>query len=167
MTPTLELIYTYGYPALIVIGNVSNILAFFVLQRNKFRKSSVSFFLRAYAIANLCQLDIILTVEWFCNILKTTSVQNRTDLMCRLWSFITNVTSYSGIWFLVMMVLDRLIFITSKTRAKSYCTTFAAKTICIFVLVGLVVVSIHAMWTFDLQVDIHKCLVKHYSYAKV
>ncbi|XP_005089826.1 uncharacterized protein LOC101845814 [Aplysia californica] len=144
-------LFRYASPVVIVLGNISNLMALFVLQRKKLRRSSVCFYLSAYAVANLCVLDFLLAVAWVCFVFQKPYVTFLADWTCRLWMFLTNVMTFSGIWFVVVMNIDRLIYLTSKTKAKSYCTAFAAKTIVIFVVIGLVVVSIHAMWTYALQ----------------
>ena len=144
------LLFCYIHPVVIALGNISNIMAVVVLRRDRFSQSSVSFYLAAYAVCNLCILNIIDAIDWYCLVFQKPKFTQFADWTCRLWSFLTYVILYTGIWFLVAMDIDRLTFLTSPRKAKSYCTTFAAKTIAVFIAIGVVVVSVHAMWTFEL-----------------
>lgn len=154
-------ILRYTTPVIIVIGNLSNLMALFVLRRKKLRKNSVCFYMCAYAMANLFILNLMLGVAWFCFTFNKVYVTNLTDWSCRLWSFITNVVTYSGIWFVVAMNIDRLLYTTSRTSGKLRCSVFSAKAAVLAIMTGLIVVSIHAMWTFELQP--HGCYVPFYQ----
>lgn len=111
----------------------------------------------AYAVANLLTLNLMLGIGWFCFAFNKIYVSNLTDWSCRLWSFLTNVITYSGIWFVVAMNIDRLLFTLSRSSAQGHCSVFSAKAAVTAIVIGLVVVSIHAMWTFELQP--HGCYV--------
>ncbi|CAG5135710.1 unnamed protein product [Candidula unifasciata] len=147
----------YMTPVVIITGNLSNLMALFVLRRKKLRRNSVCFYMCAYAIANLLTLNLMLGVGWVCFAFNKIYVSNLTDWSCRLWSFITNVITYSGIWFVVAMNIDRLLYTLSRSGGQGNCSVFSAKAAVTAIVIGLVVVSIHAMWTFELQP--HGCYV--------
>ena len=141
----------YVTPSLVVLGNLSNVCALLVLRRKVLRQQSVSVYLTAYAIANILLMDVVLGPAWFCYVLEKPYIGTVTDWGCRLWTFISNVVLYCGIWFIVGLISDRFIHLCYSQKAASYCTVFSAKTITLVILIALVVVSIHAMWTFELQ----------------
>lgn len=144
-------------PVIIVLGNVSNLLALFVLRRKKLRRNSVCFYMCAYAVANLFVLNFMLGIAWICYAFNTRYVAILTDWSCRLWTFLTNVITYCGIWFVVAMNIDRLLYTTTRSASQSQCTVFSAKAAVTAIMTGLVVVSIHAMWTYELQP--HGCYI--------
>ncbi|XP_070178020.1 C-C chemokine receptor type 5-like [Littorina saxatilis] len=141
----------YLTPILVVFGNFSNLLAFVVLRRNKLRQHSVCFYMAAYAIANVLVLNLILGIMWLCFVLERVYISNITDWGCRLWTFVRNVITYSGIWFVVVLSVDRFVYLCYAHQAKTYCKLFAAKAITLVIVIMLIVVSIHAMWTYELQ----------------
>ncbi|KAL8593072.1 hypothetical protein ACOMHN_017998 [Nucella lapillus] len=141
----------YMTPVLVVFGNFSNLLAFVLLRRRNLRKHSACIYMSAYALANVLVLNLILGIVWMCFILQVPYIGAITDWGCRLWTFVSNVIIYCGIWFVVALSADRFIYLCYSHKAKTYCTVFAAKSISIVVLIMLVVVSIHAMWTFELH----------------
>lgn len=141
-----EDILRYMTPVVIIIGDLSNLLALFVLRRKKLRRYSVCFYMSAYAIANLFILNVMFGISWICFTFNKRYVTNLADWSCKLWSFITNVITFSGIWFVVAMSIDRLLYTTSRSSS-----VFSAKATVTAIMTGLVVVSIHAMWTYELQ----------------
>ena len=141
----------YVTPALVIFGNFTNFLAFIILRRKNMRQHSVCFYMAAYALANILVLNLILGIAWLCFVLEKPYIGAISDWGCRLWTFLSNVIIYCGIWFVVVLTIDRFIYLCYAHKAITYCTVFAAKAITLMVLIGLVVVSIHAMWTFELQ----------------
>lgn len=50
------------------------------------------------------------------------------------------------------MLIDRIIFVCWPLYAPTVCTVFMAKLLTIFVYIGLLTVSIHALWTYEVTV---------------
>ncbi|CAL1544813.1 unnamed protein product [Lymnaea stagnalis] len=144
-------LFRYVTPTFIILGNITNLIALFVLRRKKLRRTSVCFYMCAYALANLFVLNLMIGVIWMCDMFKLHYVTYLADWTCRLWTFVNNVMTYCGLWFVVAMNIDRLYFITSRANAQNHCTVFSAKAAVVAIMVGLIVISIHAMWTYELQ----------------
>ncbi|KAK3772977.1 hypothetical protein RRG08_036311 [Elysia crispata] len=147
----------YANPMLIILGNISNLVALIVLKRKKFKRSSVAFYLAAYAVANLLVLNLMLGLSWMFYIFELKHVTYIADWTCRLWMFLSNVVTYSGIWIVVAMNVDRLIYLTPRSNTQAHCTRFSAKVVVVVIIILLIVVSIHAMWTYELRM--HGCFV--------
>ncbi|KAK3085737.1 hypothetical protein FSP39_008014 [Pinctada imbricata] len=141
----------YIPPVMIVLGSIGNLLTLAVMKRKSFQNASIGFYLIAYAISCLLTLYLLLGSEWLTKILKVKGIDERADWMCRLWQFIVRVFSYSGIWFVVAMLIDRYIVIWHPKRANALSSKFMAKFVVVIIFVGLVVISIHAMWTYELM----------------
>ncbi|XP_061166494.1 G-protein coupled receptor 183-like [Saccostrea echinata] len=148
----LELLFqVYLPPVLIILGTVSNCLTIFIMKRKNIRQCSISFYITAYACSSLLMLYLFLGTEWITKIFNQKSLDEKADWLCRVWQFISRVISYSGIWFVVAMMIDRFVVIWHPKQFSSLCTIFMAKFVAIIIFVGLVVISIHAMWTFELM----------------
>ena len=113
-------------------------------------EKSVFFFLQIYAVTNTLVLYVGCGVDWFSHITETTYIANFSDWLCRVWQFIYNVIIYAAGWIVVSMSIDRFIIVWHPRQAPYMCTVFMAKLVTIIILIGLVVVSIHAMWTYEL-----------------
>ena len=152
-----EELVKYANPMLIILGNISNLVALIVLRRKRFKRSSVAFYLAAYAVANLLVLNLMLGLSWVFYIFELKHVTYMADWTCRLWMFLSNVITYTGIWIVVAMNVDRLIYLTPRANTQAHCTRFSAKVVVVVIVTLLIVVSIHAMWTYELRV--HGCFV--------
>lgn len=148
---------TFTAPVMIVIGSIGNALAFVVLSRKMLKQWSVCFYLSLYAIINTAVLYIGCGLDWVSYLTQTAHVANQADWICRLWKFFFNVLSYSSIWVVVAMTMDRFVLMWYPRKAHQLCTVFMAKLVAIFIFVGLVVISIHAMWTYALTA--HGCII--------
>ena len=135
---------------MIVIGSVGNMLAFVVLGRRSVRRWSICVYLGMFALSNTLVLYVGCGLDWIANVTETPYVANLTDWSCRLWQFLFNVINYTTSWVVVAMVTDRFIALCLPSRARIFCTVFVAKVMCILILVFLMVISIHAMWTYEL-----------------
>ena len=89
-------------------------------------------------------------LDWFSHVTETTYIAHFSDWLCRVWQFIYNVIIYAAGWIVVSMSIDRFIIVWHPRQAPYMCTVFMAKLVTIIILIGLVVVSIHAMWTYEL-----------------
>ncbi|XP_046570789.1 probable G-protein coupled receptor 139 [Haliotis rubra] len=155
-----EQLHRYLTPVLIIIGNFSNLLALLVLRRKNLRQHSACFYMSAYAIANLLVLNLVSGVAWLCYILQKPYIATLSDWGCGLWTFMANVMIYSGIWFVVAMTIDRYVLLCYPNKALTMCTVFTAKVSSVFIMIGLVVISVHAMWTYQLQE--HGCFIPYH-----
>lgn len=142
---------TWVPPILIFLGSIGNILTVLVMRRTPFCNISMSFYVAAYAVASLITLYLFLGSEWIAFMASVKTIDNQTDWLCRLWQFISRAITYSSIWFVVAMTIDRYIIIWQSKHVNSMCTLFMAKFVVVIIMVGLVVVSIHAMWLYELM----------------
>lgn len=150
--PNLTTIFNdYLPPILIILGSIGNILTVLVMRRRVFRKTSIGFYISGYSITSLLTLYLFLGLEWIAHVTHKKTIDNQSDWLCRLWQFIMRVIAYSGIWFIVSMTIDRYIIIWHPWKASSMCSLFMAKFVAVIIFVGLVVISIHAMWTYMLM----------------
>lgn len=142
---------TWVPPILIILGSIGNILTILVMRRPPFCHYSISFYIAAYAFTSLLTLYLFLGSEWVAFIAKVKTIDNQSDWLCRLWQFISRAITYSSIWFVVAMTIDRYIIIWQSKHVPSMCTIFMAKFVAVIIMVGLVVISIHAMWLYELM----------------
>jgi len=153
------IIELYVVPVLVVIGALGNCLIVLTLVQRQFCNWSVSFYLGAYAVGNLIILVPMVGGEWLCRVTDKSYITLLSDWTCKLWQFLMGVTIYLGIWFVFAMLVDQYIVIWIPYRAPSMCTMFMAKFAVIIIEVGLSVVSIYAIWTYELFKN--GCYIRH------
>ena len=145
-----QILWTYVIPVLIVLGTIGNALACAVLMRKNVNQWSMCRYMSAYAVINTIILYINCGLDWMSQVTEVTYISNLSDWMCRVWQFIFNVILYLSGWIVVAMVMDRFLIVWSPHKAQQVCTVFISKLVLIGIFVGLVVVSVHAMWTYKL-----------------
>ncbi|XP_071175975.1 C-C chemokine receptor type 3-like [Mytilus edulis] len=156
----LEIVLTtWVPPILIVLGSIGNILTLLIMRRPPFCHYAISFYITAYAVSSLLAIYLFLGSEWIAFLAHAKTIDDQTDWLCRLWQFISRAITYSSIWFVVAMTIDRYIIIWQAKHVSSMCTLFMAKFVAVIIMVGLVVISIHAMWLHELMMG--KCYFFH------
>ncbi|OWF41796.1 hypothetical protein KP79_PYT18039 [Mizuhopecten yessoensis] len=141
----------YILPTLVVIGTIGNILTVIVIKKTKLCEFSVGFYLYVYAIDNLLTLFVAYGLAWLSHIADIPEVENLSDWICRLWSFLYRMVMHSGIWFVTAALIDRYISVTHPDKAMAMCQVFMSKIAVLIILIGMVVISVHGMWTYELN----------------
>jgi hypothetical protein len=159
LTNVQLLMQTYIPPILIAIGTVGNVLIILATRRKHVCNLSICFYLCMYAVSNLLLLYLTSAIEWISVISGTRYIADITDWGCRLWQFILRLVSYFGIWLVVAMSIDQYIAVWHPYRAVYMCTVFMAKFAIVIIIVGLVVISVHAMWIYQLMQN--GCYILH------
>lgn len=140
----------YIVPVLVIVGTIGNILILLTVRQRNMSNWSICYYLAAYAVVNIIILVPMSGWEWLCSVTGMKYVTMVSDWTCKLWQFVMGVTIYSGIWFMFAMVVDQYIVIWLPHKAQSMCTIFMAKFATVIIIIGLIVVSIHAIWTYEL-----------------
>lgn len=153
-----QILWTYVIPVLIVLGTIGNTVAVAILCRKNLKQWSMRQYMITYVVVNTIILYINCGLDWISQVTEMTYVSNLSDWMCRVWQFIFNVILYATGWLVVGMVFDRFLIVWSPHKAQQVCTVFISKLVLVGIFVGLVVVSVHAMWTYEL-VQNYGCIV--------
>lgn len=79
---------------------------------------------------------------------------------CRLWQFSYNgLLLYTPNWLIVAMLADQLAILRWPLAARELCTRFRAHCHVITIVIGQAAVSIHSLWTFELQPQAGGCRI--------
>jgi hypothetical protein len=146
-----ETLYWYLLPILIGIGTISNVATLIAVRHKQLRQHSVCFYIAVYAVNNLLMLYLATGLEWLSGALDIPHIMNLTDLGCRLWWFVKNLVTYTGIWVMVAMTVDRYIAVCHPAQIESMCTVFMAKFALAIISVGMIVVGLPILWTVELM----------------
>lgn len=145
-------LYLYILPVVVVTGGIGNLATLLVFSnpKGKFSKMSIGVYLLSYSILNLLNLFFIFGESWIVDAFHVHSIENLSDWTCKIWNFVNRVMNYSCVWIIVCLTIDRYIYVCHNINAKRLCTVFLAKVAVVFVIVGLGVTSVHAMWSFHI-----------------
>ncbi|XP_056001813.1 FMRFamide peptide receptor frpr-18-like [Ostrea edulis] len=132
-------------PIIVLVGVFGNLVSTSVFASNYLRRSSSSTFLVALACADNVFL-ISLFVTWFDgsvdNILTSVTT-------CRVISYLTYVSSFLSVWFVVGFTSERYIAICHPLKAKLFCTQVRERVAVIICVVISLVLYNFASWTTD------------------
>ena len=142
--------FIYPAPILITVGIIANLLILLILRKPGFRNVSLCTFLGAYSVSNILALILNSCVEWLSDIIIGTHFYNYSESVCRIWQFLIRIVTYSGGWFLVSMTIERFLSMWFPKKANGLCSVFFAKAVIAFIVVGLTIISVHALWLFRL-----------------
>ena len=145
-----EIFHYYVIPIVVLFGSAGNIMILVTTRQRNLSNWSVCFYLGAYAVGNILILVPMLGLEWVCQMAEVNYINRISDWTCKLWQFLMDVIIYSGVWFVVAMLIDQFIAIWLPLKAMAMCTVFMAKFASVMIIVGLIVMSIHDIWTYEL-----------------
>nr|XP_022295862.1 FMRFamide receptor-like [Crassostrea virginica]XP_022295863.1 FMRFamide receptor-like [Crassostrea virginica] len=132
-------------PIIVFVGVFGNSVSMSVFTSNYLRRSSSSTFLVALACTDNVFL-ICLFVTWFDG-----SVDNILNSVrsCQVISYLTFVSSFLSVWFVVGFTSERYIAICHPLRAKLFCTQVRERVaVVIFIMLSVVLYNF-ASWTTD------------------
>lgn len=148
-----DFMYIFVCPTVGLVGIIGNILAFAILLRQPMKGFSVSVYLAAYCLSGFLQWIVNIGPDWIIYMTNSSYFRNMSDISCRFWQFLTHFVTFSGLWFLTGATVDRIIALWLPTKSQVMCTVFMAKNSLVFIIIGLTVVSIHALWLYVLKGD--------------
>lgn len=127
LTPLLKyivyLMNTYMIPVVIAVGLIGNLTSFAVFMGSYLRRYSSNIYLAALAWSDNVFLCCLL-LEW----LSTTGVDIYSrDGWCQLFVYLTYVTSFLSVWYVVAFSIERYIAVCYPLRRQQLCTTSKAK----------------------------------------
>ncbi|XP_064615645.1 FMRFamide receptor-like [Liolophura sinensis] len=174
-TEIAEGIWKYCSFVLIGVGTVGNVLAIFVLLRKNMRSSTTMFYLTVLAFADIVVLYTGLLRYWVKYVFEH-DLRAVTTASCRVHLFLVYFSLDAAVWTMVVVTIDRAIFVCWPFRAKTFCTLRNARFVLAALIVVLGLVNVHFLWMIDIIVTdtgVVDCEVqatltgRQYWYAKV
>jgi hypothetical protein len=154
-------------PVISIVGLVGNTLSLLVFMSKRMRKSPCSVFQASLAVVDNTFL-VGLLVTWIdgeCQAFLTI------DFACQLLIFITYVTSFLSVWFIVGFTCERFFAIYFPLRRQLMCNARRQKIIvAVLTCIGSALYQF-SFWTLEMQQwdDSLKCLFKpeHYRFLNI
>ncbi|KAI0227119.1 hypothetical protein LSAT2_022410 [Lamellibrachia satsuma] len=143
------LLKAYCTPMLIIAGSIGNITSAVILYRHhSMWQHSVYFYMFVYALLNTLVLNLAFGLNWLPFIASVHHLMELADWTCRVWQFVSRIITYYPAWIIVAMMVDRVAAPSSSFH--HVCTTFMAQLVTVLIFIGLIVISIHSMWMYEL-----------------
>lgn len=127
-------IIAYYTPFIIFTGTIGNVLSILVFFRTKLKKLSSSYYLAALGASDTGYLFLNF-LQWI-NVLGI-NIYNR-ELLCQLFTFLSNMFCMLSVWFVVAFTVERFIAVLYPLKRQTMCTVRRAKSILIcLIIIGI------------------------------
>ena len=164
---TTKLLRNIWIPSIVLIGLIGNTLSLLVFSARNMKHSSSSTFLAALALVDnvfLLNLGLIWIDGEFYNIL-------RFPMACEMIMFVTYVTAFLSVWFVVGFTTERFVAICFPLRSHLLCTVSREKVTVIIMTITACLIYNHSFWTIDIVLagPRYRCVLKQemVSYLQV
>lgn len=126
-------LHSYYTPLIMVAGSIGNIFSVVVFFRTKLRKLSSSHYLAALGISDTVFL-LMNFIPWFPMGAELQTI----DIVCKLTTFLSGVSSVLSAWFVVAFTIERFIAVLYPLKRQTMCTVRRAK----IVIIGLLIAGL-------------------------
>ena len=133
----------YIVPLIAFIGLAGNLLSFIVFVCTYMRRLSSSIYLAALSVADSFFL-ICVTLSWAKHTGVYVYVQ---DGWCQTFVYMTYVSSFLSVWYVVAFTCERYIVVFFPLRRQDLCTTKRAKIVVSCLALSAVVLYSFGIWT--------------------
>jgi len=146
-------IFLLLFPCMVIIGVVCNTLIFVIMRRRRMSHLSTCYYMGILAIADTSVLLLGLSVMWLYFVNRKWSLLLQSTYGCKFLSLLFYTVSDVSVWIVCMMSADRCIAVTRPLHASSICTVRRAR-ICVTILVlCIILINIHFIFTHYLSID--------------
>ena len=136
----------YGYPVLILLGTVGNVLSLVVMTRRTMIGSSTCFYMAVLSVADTILLYFGCLRTWFSYLTGYDAII-LSPAACKIFSFLTYFSYDFAAWVLVAMTIERFIAIHFPFKKARYTTVSRAKKVVAFLTVMFAGINVHFFFT--------------------
>ncbi|CAF3216051.1 unnamed protein product [Rotaria socialis] len=152
------------FPCMVLTGVICNTLIFIIMRRRRMCHLSTCYYMGILAIADTSVLLLGLTVMWFYFLNRKWSLLLQSTYGCKLISLLFYSVSHISVWIVCMMSADRCTAIIRPLHASSICTVRRARiSVCLLVLC-MVLINIHFLFTHYLSLENECTSYKEYEF---
>ena len=135
---------TFVIPVVVFVGIAGNILTLVVFQGTYLRQTTLSVYLTALALSDLCCLVTIFIV-WL-EVVKVDAFH--TSGVCEITVYVTYVGSFLSMWYVVSFTVERYIAICYPLKRPQMCTASRAKVVTSSLAVFAMLAYGCTLWTY-------------------
>ena len=151
------------FPCMVIIGVICNSLIFVIMRRRRMSHLSTCYYMGILAIADSSVLLLGLSVMWLYLVKPEWSLLLQSNYACKFLSLVFYSVSDTSVWLVCMMSADRCIAVARPLHASSICTVRRARLSVVTLLVCMILINIHFLFTHHLS-D-HNCTSHaHYEF---
>lgn len=141
----------YVSPIILIVGTFGNVMSFAVLRTRAFRGCPVAFTLSALAIVDTSVLYTSLLRQWLLS-LTDKELDVRVvfwSVGCKVHMLLTYYLQQLSSWTLVVLTVERSCCVCLPLLAKTFCTRFKVRLLWAAIVLLLLFINAHFLWTAE------------------
>ncbi len=141
------------FPCMVITGVVCNTLIFVIMRRRRMSHLSTCYYMGILAIADTSVLLLGLTVMWLYLVNRKWSLLFQSTYTCKFLSLLFYTVMDVSVWLVCMMSVDRCIAVARPLHACSICTVRRARICVSILLICIILINIHFLFTHHLSIE--------------
>jgi len=146
-------IFLVLFPCMVVVGTICNSLIVVIMRRRQMSHLSTCYYMAILAIVDTCVLLLGLSVMWMFFVNQKYSLLLQSTYACKFLSLLFYTVADMSVWLVCMMSIDRCIAVARPLHASSICTVRRARTCVLIVVLCIVIINFHFLFTHYLSDD--------------
>jgi hypothetical protein len=152
------------FPCMVLTGVICNTLIFVIMRRRRMSHLSTCYYMGILAIADTSVLLLGLSVMWLYLLNRKWSLLLQSTYGCKFLSLLFYTVSDTSVWIVCMMSADRCIAVTRPLHASSICTVRRARICVCIVVLSILLINIHFLFTHYLSAENDCTTHEHYEF---
>ena len=147
-----EIIFVSVFPVILIVGLTGNALSLAVMQTKELRRSPVSVFMSALAVAD----SLVLLLDFLNNWLKMVPnvfLLNSSVGFCKFHRWFFDVMYTYAAWLVMALAIERFIVVWFPLKAKTICTRKAAVFGVIFMPIFISLTYLYSLFAWHVDED--------------
>lgn len=157
-------IFLLLFPCMVIIGIVCNTLIVVIMRRRRMSHLSTCYYMGILAIADISVLLLGFSVMWLYFVNRKWSLVLQSTYTCKFLSLLFYTVADVSVWIVCMMSIDRCIAVTRPLHASSICTVRRARICVMTLVVFILLINIHFLFTHHLSEDNECTSHERYEY---
>jgi len=141
------------FPCMVITGVVCNTLIFVIMRRRRMSHLSTCYYMGILAIADTSVLLLGLSVMWLYLVNRKWSLLFQSTYTCKFLSLLFYTVMDVSVWLVCMMSVDRCIAVARPLHACSICTVRRARISVSILLICIILINIHFLFTHHLSIE--------------
>ncbi|XP_060582119.1 probable G-protein coupled receptor 139 [Ruditapes philippinarum] len=140
----------HGYPVIIALGTMGNILTLLVMLRKKMRQRTTCFYMAIIAMFDTLVLYFACLRQWLA-LLHGNDALSLSSSACKIFNFLTYTFFDISVWLLVIMTVERFLVVRFPLHAPKISSIPRARIAVITLVIIMALVNLHFFWTVHLD----------------
>lgn len=140
----------YGYPAILVLGTIGNLLTLVIMLRSGMRRRSTGLYLCAVSVFDTLVLYSVCFRQWLSLVLDS-DVLSHSNAFCKTFNFLSYLSFDVAAWLLIVMTVERFLVVQFPLLSSKIATVKKAKTAIVVLILIMGALNIHFFWTVSVD----------------